>query len=84
MTISPPMIPDMAARTTATMQVCTATEPRKRPPMIAMESNRDLAMPERSSTLAMKTKNGTAISSYLCSTSPTLAETIKKPARSPK
>ena len=62
MTISPPMIPVIAAMTTATSVVWTATPPRRSPATIAMASNRSSATPARSRMLAMNTNSGTATS----------------------
>ena len=62
MTISPPMMPDIAAMMTATTTVWTATPPRRLPAKIAMASNRSSAIPAFSSSDAISTNSGTATS----------------------
>ena len=53
------MMPDMAARITATIRVWMATPPRRRPPTSFIASNRSRAMPERSRIAAISTNIGT-------------------------
>lgn len=53
------MMPDMAARMTATKIVWTATPPRMRPPTRRIASNRSRAMPLRSRIAAISTNIGT-------------------------
>ena len=62
MTISPPMMPVIAAITTATNVVCTATPPRSSPATIDIALKRSSATPARSRMLAMNTNSGTATS----------------------
>ena len=62
MTISPPMMPDIAAMITATAMVCTATPPRRLPAKIDIASNRSSAMPAFSRIEAISTNSGTATS----------------------
>ncbi len=69
------MTPDMAARITATIVVCSATPPLNPPAKIDMASKRSRAMPDRSRIEAMSTKNGTATSGYFSSRSSALTET---------
>ena len=59
-TVSPPITPDIDARTTATNKVCTATPPRSRLPNTFIASNKSWAMPERSNKAAINTNIGTA------------------------
>ena len=66
-TISPPMIPVIAASTSATAVVCTATPPRRFPPSTAIASNKSRAIPERSRMEPIRTNSGTATSGYFSS-----------------
>ena len=53
------MIPDIAARMTATRIVWIAIPPLRRPPNRSIASNRSRAMPDRSRIAAISTNIGT-------------------------
>ena len=58
------MTPDMAAIRMATIRVCTATPPGSRPASTRMPLKRSFAIPDRSSSAAIRMNIGIATSEY--------------------
>ena len=74
-TISPPITPDMAAKTTATAIVCMATPPLNFPAKIDIASNKSSAIPALSKIEAMRTNKGTATRGYFSKSPKAFVET---------